>query len=360
MSDSYTGWDGKTYPWPPPEGWYEASDGRWWAPGTGPNPPPETPAPPSHPESSYSPGDFGERFDDPGGFEGRFDDPPSEETPTTALSRSSRDTSPFGSPSGGPGTSSSRPDFGSTAAFPASDPPTTPTTGGGPHSGQFGDPPTAQSPAVDGGTHPPTSASAPSPASLGEERRSSVGLVLAVVIALVVLGGGGYLLLSGGDEEDSASGAETTDDDSATTSEGDTDTAAGAAADDSSPTPTTDDTGDTDDTSGADDPADDETADDTSTTLAADPTQIDQFRSLLRENGLTSDKLADADVLGFGSSFCALAASSSSPEVFDEFRQDAIDSTANTSLDPGELGMVIDSAILAFCPDEADRLAIGA
>lgn len=33
---SYTAWDDKQYVWPPPEGWYEASDGKWWPEGYGP------------------------------------------------------------------------------------------------------------------------------------------------------------------------------------------------------------------------------------------------------------------------------------------------------------------------------------
>ena len=38
MSQNYLAWNGEEYPWPPPEGWYEASDGRWWAPNSGPGP----------------------------------------------------------------------------------------------------------------------------------------------------------------------------------------------------------------------------------------------------------------------------------------------------------------------------------
>ncbi len=33
---SYTAWDDNLYAWPPPEGWYQASDGRWWPSGYGP------------------------------------------------------------------------------------------------------------------------------------------------------------------------------------------------------------------------------------------------------------------------------------------------------------------------------------
>lgn len=27
---SYMAWNGQTYPWPPPAGWVQALDGRWW------------------------------------------------------------------------------------------------------------------------------------------------------------------------------------------------------------------------------------------------------------------------------------------------------------------------------------------
>lgn len=33
---SYTAWDDKQYVWPPPDGWYEAPDGKWWPKGYGP------------------------------------------------------------------------------------------------------------------------------------------------------------------------------------------------------------------------------------------------------------------------------------------------------------------------------------
>ncbi len=36
MGTTYTAWDGNEYEWPPPKGWYQAIDNRWWAPDTGP------------------------------------------------------------------------------------------------------------------------------------------------------------------------------------------------------------------------------------------------------------------------------------------------------------------------------------
>ncbi len=35
---TYLAWDGNEYPWPPPQGWYTAVDGRWWPEGYGPGP----------------------------------------------------------------------------------------------------------------------------------------------------------------------------------------------------------------------------------------------------------------------------------------------------------------------------------
>ncbi len=33
---TYTAWDDNSYPWPPPDGWYQAGDGKWWPEGYGP------------------------------------------------------------------------------------------------------------------------------------------------------------------------------------------------------------------------------------------------------------------------------------------------------------------------------------
>ena len=36
MTQTYRAWDENDYPWPPPQGWYQASDGAWWPEGYGP------------------------------------------------------------------------------------------------------------------------------------------------------------------------------------------------------------------------------------------------------------------------------------------------------------------------------------
>jgi len=30
MDSKYIAWDGEEYEWPPPVGWVQESDGRWW------------------------------------------------------------------------------------------------------------------------------------------------------------------------------------------------------------------------------------------------------------------------------------------------------------------------------------------
>ncbi len=45
MGGTYRAWNDTIRRWPPPNGWYRADDGRWWAPGTGPNPPGRRPPP---------------------------------------------------------------------------------------------------------------------------------------------------------------------------------------------------------------------------------------------------------------------------------------------------------------------------
>ncbi len=64
MVDTYTAWDGNSYPWPPPEGWVMGTDGRYWPEGrqpgaaaAAPGPPPgvRPPPPPGAPQPSAMP-----------------------------------------------------------------------------------------------------------------------------------------------------------------------------------------------------------------------------------------------------------------------------------------------------------------
>ncbi|MFV0525893.1 MAG: hypothetical protein ACK5RL_15505 [Acidimicrobiales bacterium] len=92
-------------------------------------------------------------------------------------------------------------------------------------------------------------------------------------------------------------------------------------------------------------------------TTASTAEQVAMFRGLLEDNGLTSDELSDTDVVQFGTSFCALARISDAT-TFDDYRDQAISETEETDLSDDELKLVIDAAVLSFCPNEAERLGI--
>ncbi len=63
MADRYTAWDGKEYAWPPPDGWQQRTDGRYWPEATAPTPPappspiptPPAPVPPAAPHVGPQP-----------------------------------------------------------------------------------------------------------------------------------------------------------------------------------------------------------------------------------------------------------------------------------------------------------------
>ncbi len=312
MTDTYTGWDGKPYPWPPPNGWYEASDGRWWAPGTGPNPP----AAPQQPAES------------------------AEQSFTAATT-----TSELGA---------------STAQLPVT-----------------GDVGIAQS-----GTSPPgydtQSMGDDMPHPPGDddydesERSGGFGRIAAIAIGVLALAGIGAaaFVVLGGDGNETAAAEDT----SSTTAE--------PGEEGQTTEPTTDTT--TDGETGPESTVDGETTstetvsseqpedgssttiDGTSTTEEADSTttaapildQVPEFRRLLADAGLTSDNLSDDDIRTFGASVCILANTAEDLDDYEDLRADRIEQT-ETELTSEELSLVVDSAVLAFCPDQAQRIGLG-
>lgn len=321
MTDTYTGWDGKSYPWPPPEGWYEASDGRWWAPGTGPNPPPIGAEPAATPPPSAMPSGA---VDDVGR---------TAQLPTYGGAQAPGDV---------PGQGALQ--AGLTAPSHAARATTAPPTafGGGP-------PPHGPGGTTAEWDQPPTEQPA--------ERSGFARFLLVILGAIVALGvaGGAYFLLrdDGGDGSDTAA----TDD---------------TAADGTDPTDTSADDGSTDDGLGSDttqgtettDPAAEsstteaETTTSDSTTTTADITaQVQQFRSILADNGLTSDGLSDDDISTFSTTFCIFAVASEGPTEYERFRSERV-AEAESDLTNEELSTVIDAAVVVFCPDEAERLGI--
>lgn len=337
MSDTYIGWDGKSYPWPPPDGWYHASDGRWWAPNTGPNPPPtaapsrfERTAPLDH-TSQYPQ----HELPDPGhGHDGHGHD---EHEPYGTAAGDAELLTPATAAVGytGAGTGPATPSYFDDPAHlppPGSQlPPPGPSGLPGPDLGhdedpyRYGVPSAAAGPAGEGGLGP---------------KKLVIGV--AAVLAVIAIGVSA-LLLRGGDDSTTAAGDTSTTLPGATVSTAATLPAATTPASVVDPNATT--------TVAPADPA-------ASSSLAeGDATLVGGFRALLVQQGLTSDKLTDTEIQSFAASFCVFAKSSDNADEFNVFREQAISET-QSSLDPASLNKVIDAAVITFCPDEATRLGI--
>ncbi|MGI9614672.1 MAG: hypothetical protein ACR2QO_17300 [Acidimicrobiales bacterium] len=341
MSETYTGWDGNPYPWPPPEGWYEASDGRWWAPGTGPNPP---------------------GAEGPGGVPGATSEPapaPHQAEPT-AIPDDIAQTAQLPADIAGAPPGAGAAAAGVTVASDAAQPSvgnTPPPSLGGPPGGSAGGDWTNQwdqEPASTDG------------AEGDRGTLAKIGLVLAGVAAALVVAGGAYLLLrdngsetaaDGGDTSTEASTSQTTaGDDANGDSTGDT-----GGADDGSDTSATTDGSDSSDST--DDDSTETTEDSTSSTeedsstTADTSSQVLAFRNILTANGLTSSGLSDDDIATFGTRFCVFAIASEDEAEYQDFRAQAIETTSSELTDD-ELFTVVDAAVVVFCPDEAARLGI--
>lgn len=331
MSDTYIGWDGKSYPWPPPDGWYHASDGRWWAPNTGPNPPPA--AAPSRFERT-APLESTGRLDNTSQYpehdhldagNPRHESYPAHDTDRLAPAA-------VGVASG-PATPSYFDDPGHLPPpGPASQlPPPGPSGPAGPDLGpdedpyRYGVPEAAAGPAGEGGLGP---------------KKLVIGV--AAVLAVVAIGVSAFLL-RGGDDTATEAGATSTTLAGATVATPATLPAASTPASVADPAAST--------TVAPVDPAA------SSTLVAGDAALVTSFRDLLVQQGLTSDKLSDTEIQSFAASFCVFAQSSDNGDEFNVFREQAISET-QSSLDPASLNKVIDAAVITFCPAEATRLGI--
>ncbi len=91
-----------------------------------------------------------------------------------------------------------------------------------------------------------------------------------------------------------------------------------------------------------------------------DPTGlVARYRDELAARDLVSTGLADDDLTRFGYAACVFAASAEGPADFDRFRATAA-ADADTSLSDAEMEVVIDTAVVVFCPVDAQRLGITA
>lgn len=334
MNETYIGWDGKEYPWPPPEGWHEAIDGRWWAPGTGPNPPPQG-----------------------AGTAAAADAQAAGSGPIAG-----------GAAAGAAGVAH---DHSQTSQLPTFEPGQTVAAGHGDPTAAFGNEgigsPTLQQPGSGGPTPTPDTynygfeggpgVSPTANPDFQPARRGGgflqAALIVFGMVAVALIGGLGYFYFTSdrGDSTEATDSTDTTADSTDTSTEG-TDTTDPAADD-------------TDDTTDDGDPADedvtgeddDEQDEETSTTVAVGNDQLAQFRMILNDNGLTSNNLADDAINSFAESFCGMAREAADEAAFDDTRESSVAST-QSGLSDDELRLVINAAVISFCPDEADRLNI--
>ena len=258
MTETYTGWDGKSYPWPPPDGWYEASDGRWWAPGTGPNPPPAgdlVGAPGASPQAGDPGPGAGGGYGDhghaaPGDLARTAQIPTTGQPGPTGQAAARANVTVTSGPEPDPSGRATAPP----TAFGDGPPPNRP----GEYTNDWDQPPTT----TEGGDR---------------SQLARVALVFAGVIAALAVAGGAYLVLSSDDGDDTAAdGGDTATDatpDDASGDDGATDTSDGAGDDGSSDTTET--TGD----DGTSTSQEEDTTTSESTTTTADSTdQVAQFR----------------------------------------------------------------------------------
>ncbi len=183
---TYVAWDDEEYPWPPPDGWYVAGDGKWWPEGYGPG---------------QSPVDNAVTADPPTVFE-----PPSQGVAPSAQSvvPPAQGVAPpaqgFAAPVAGvtpppaatPPPAQAAPQMADPAYAATAAPPTQNIAGGSPPSGV----------APPAGSPPPT----------GSSDGSGSGKILAILgglLLVVILGVGGLIALLRGGDDDTASATTT-------------------------------------------------------------------------------------------------------------------------------------------------------
>ncbi len=441
------GWDGKYYPNPPPDGWHQASDGRWWAPGTGPKgslPEPTAadssqPIPPGNdvaiPAISRDPeragtwptsGDSAAKEPVSEGDAVRSQIPADrrmtrEEFEAARTQREANQTPAADSADDGANPANGKPQRAELA--PRDQPPAetneenpsnpletilpgqrTPAMYDPDQSERSSQPesvdPTAQmnsqttilpnnmkadsaskASSQPSPKQPPPSTPVPQPASLenstnakgepfvpappnpnarplpiDEDEKSLLVPIVGSALALLLLAGAIFWFFV----------LRTTDDaDTATSESSITTTTAVATTDEQStvaPTTTASTTSTATTTTTA------PTSSDTTSTIESEevtPTSatipkaqvVSKFRESLASNGLNSSVLTDDDIVKFGEDFCFVASNSKDRSEYDTEAQAAIDDSAS-QLSDEELRLIIDTAVVVSCPDQAERLNV--
>jgi hypothetical protein len=353
MTSNYEAWNGELYEWPPPDGWYRASDGRWWAQGTGPGPAEQRSAVDVEVDAAtqvmYQP----------------------DSDPVTTLDTSPKPVPPMHRT--GP-----NPVVDATRQWPESQdegyaaPERRFATNGVSGSG------------IDRTT--PLLADSTGPVSVvtqdeGRRPLRPFGLHPAVLVAgllvLAAIGVAVVLAAASGNDGDLA----TTDDPTVVDGEGagngdstaEPEVGDGQSADGADPGMSDGQSMDGSMDSEADSMADPmgdggDAGDGTATTTGqgtsdtVDLTQnleaVTEFRATLDELGITSGDLSAEDIVTFGRSACGYATGADGLDSYVDTRDEALAAADNRELTIEELSSVVDAAVRVFCPVEATRLGL--
>lgn len=364
MDSDYVAWNGERYVWPPPDGWYLASDGRWWAPDTGPEMDLDSLAT----ESGLADGGAAYRSDSIDDVEAVADASTVPDTthagPTTAYKTGLGEPSP------------SRPVSGQVVAVSHVDPTTaTAAETGDSHRNPtmvMAEPPRAVTgphpevaPDPDTGRHDQVSIVEPvdEASTAGIRRSRTMTMVAAGLLAAAAIGIAALLALLNGDNETQTQQPSA----SADEAEGGVDEL--VVSTDESPTPTSADGAMEDvatDDAAMDDAMSDEGDAATSTTLVdtgegtENAAMIGQFRTLLEENQITAAALTGDDLVVFGQTACSYASAAGDLTDYEQIRDEALSGAQNEELSSEELRFVVDAAVTVFCAEDATRLGLTA
>ncbi len=417
MNSDYVAWNGERYVWPPPDGWYLASDGRYWAPDTGPEM--EGWADQSRPSgaSEAAPGPI-TNINDADQFDASAAASPASASFETSVPHPARiqggetqldgaeepPASHFGDVAPIAAADVPRAHFDSPAATlshtpdASATPLATPTMPGA----DRGRPPTGEVAAVSGNEesarfassdndylsrrhvdehippaqHPATSET---PRILAEaeapraqiNRPKTIPTAAAGLLVAAALGIAALLAFLGGDDTEDAqqpsASLDATDETGGlvvTTSPEDGALQDGAMADGAMEDGAMED-GAMEDGAMEEDAMveEDSTADSTSTTAATGTdtdgaARIGQFRTLLEDNQITAAELTGDDLAAFGVTACSYAQNSQELSEYQEIRAGVIEDAQNEELTVDELQFIIDAAVTVFCPEDAQRLGI--
>ena len=363
VSATYVAWNGQSYPWPPPDGWYEASDGRWWADGTGPDP-----------GDLDLPLDREERPEAVRPQDAQQSDLRSASVPAQLADPASPDLGPLVAAQEAPAPADhlEAPSAAAAMGVAGTAAVTTGAVGNGDRLESIGPMPSAGVWQED-----------PSPSN--EQPTTAIMVAIGAAVALLVAIGA-FVALSGGDDGNGIDGngnvvdsevaeatnGESSTNDASTGTGGDdagsaeqspgeqasgSSTSAVESADGANSSLTTNSTQTSQaatSTSAATQP---QTAPPDDNTSANDE-KVADFRLFLEANGLSGQLLSDEDLIEFGTSFCVFAVSSETFDQYVGFREEAI-TQSNSILTADELALAVDGAVSTFCPADARRLGIG-